>query len=185
MFRCVVPCVAFSGLYGYPRHDNERTCICASDYGALRSDLNLDGAESVFTQRWNMAKSVPRHLCAAFLAHLQGRNRCDVVFLTPPAAVEVPFTHRTCIALGHIPVCVYGLHVCSGATTKVQFEIIDVRTTTGTITRKYAVAFRSGRTVLFEGEYTVPGVYTVTLQSPHRRQFASVTVQMTNEHGQL
>lgn len=81
--------------------------------------------------------------------------------------------------------CVCGAYFYSGATTKVQFEIIDVRPTTGTIDRKYAVAFRSGRVVLFEGDYTVPGIYTVTLQSPHRRQFASVTVEMTNEHKQL
>ena len=93
--------------------------------------------------------------------------------------------HSSSNALGHISVQLCGGYVSSGASTKVQFEIIDARPTAETLDRKYAVAFRSGRAVLFEGEYTVPGIYTVTLQSPHRRQFASVTVQMTNEHGQL
>lgn len=60
-----------------------------------------------------------------------------------------------------------------------------MRSTTGDLPRAYKVVFRSGRLVLFEGEYTTPGIYTVTLNSPHRRQFASVTVQMVNEHGQL
>ena len=44
-----------------------------------------------------------------------------------------------------------------GATTPVQFEIIDVRATTGTLPRAYTVTFKSGRNVLFAGEYTVPG----------------------------
>jgi len=55
----------------------------------------------------------------------------------------------------------------------------------GGLTRNYKVSFRTGRVTLFESEYSAPGIYAVTLDAPHRRQFSTVRLQMVNEHGQL
>ena len=104
---CAVRCGVFVGVYGYPCHDNERKRICPPDYGALRTTPNLDGAESMRTQRWDMAQSVPRGLCAACLADLQRRNWCVVVQfrLAPCALSRTPMCVRA-------RVCAFGVHDC-------------------------------------------------------------------------
>ena len=37
----------------------------------------------------------------------------------------------------------------------------------------------------YSEKYSEPGTYTITVPSPQRRQFSTLTLEMVNEHGQL
>ena len=71
----------------------------------------------------------------------------------------------------------------TGQSVHLQFKIVDARPAVKD--PQYSVSIRVGRKLLFEGEYTAPGVYTAIVTSPPRRQYASLRIEMVNEHGQL
>ena len=76
-------------------------------------------------------------------------------------------------------------HDNSGATMMLGFEIVDKRPFKGLGGRggKYKVRISVGATSITK-EYTSPGQYLEEVPCPARRQYSSVFVEMTNEHGQ-
>jgi len=68
----------------------------------------------------------------------------------------------------------------TGDTITVQFEIVDKRPVV--LQHIYNISISVGRTKLFSELYKKPGVYTELVTIPNRRMYASLLIEMTNEH---
>ena len=75
----------------------------------------------------------------------------------------------------------------SGATMMIGFEIVDNRPVKGLGSHggKYSVRISVGGNLnLFKKDYSKAGTYLEEVPCPARRQFSTIFVEMTNEHGQ-